>query len=160
MYQEDKLMGKELNNQKGYTLIEVLLALAIGSIVIMGFFSVFWSTSNAYEWGSTSVDNQYMARRAMRDIEKDIKEATSININQEAKQLVLNEERENEIVYYVREGNLIRSYKKASLPIAENVKDIEFEQSDNGLVTVMVEVESQGRKYILNNSVYPRVLRP
>lgn len=160
MYQEDKLMGKELNNQQGFTLIEVLLALAIGSIVIMGFFFVFWAASNAYEWGAISVDIQYMGRRAISDIEKDIKEATSININQELNQLVLNEESENEIIYYVKDGNLIKAYKKVSLPIAENVNEIEFSQSENGLVEVMVEVENQGRKYKLYNSIYPRVLRP
>lgn len=153
-------MRKDINHQQGFTLIEVLLTLAIGSIVIIGFFSVFWATSNAYEWGVTSLDIQYMARRATNDIEKDIKEATSINIDQESNRLVLNGERENEIIYYVRDGNLIKTHKKASLPIAENVKVIKFTQSTNGLVEVMVEAESQGRKYTLHTSVYPRTSRP
>lgn len=160
MYPEDKVIRKKVNNQEGFTLLEVLLALAIGSIVLMGLFSVFWSASNAYEWGATSVDIQYMARRAVSDMEKDIKEATSINIDQESKKLLLNEESENEIAYYVKNGNLIKAYKKASLPIAENVNEIEFIQLESGLVEVMVEVESGGKKYKLYNSVYPRVLRP
>ncbi|HZK44486.1 MAG TPA: prepilin-type N-terminal cleavage/methylation domain-containing protein [Syntrophomonadaceae bacterium] len=155
-------MYKDID-QKGFTLVEVLLALAISSIVISGFFSLVWTTTKAYENGISFSDNQYMARRAITDIEKDIKAAYSVEIPTEA-ELFLNKKskgkRNAEIRYRINKenDNLLRN----SIPIAENLKRLEFKQNrdTNGLVEVKVEVEYKGEKYSLSTSVFPHNARP
>ncbi len=153
-------MRKNSNEEAGFTLIEVLLALAIGSLVISGFLSVFWAASNAYEKGVTASDIQYMARRGINDIEKDIKEAAGVAISNEGTELVLNKDTENEIIYRANNKNLYRVAKGTSVPIAENVRKIQFKEVDNGLVEVQLEVESRRQEYVLSTSVFPRTARP
>ncbi len=149
------------HNFKGFTLIEVLLALLIGCLVISGLLATYWSSSRAYDWGLVSSDNQYMARRAISDITKDIKESSQLEINSNANILILNKDETNEIRYYIQTGNLIRYHDNSHIPIAENVKELKLCQDDvSGLVEVEVEIVSRNKDYRLTTQIFPHNCRP
>lgn len=148
------------NGEQGFTLIELLLSLALASLVITGLMTVFWTSSRAYEGGSASADIQYMARRAVNDIGQDIKEGYNITINPAAANLLINKANDSDVEYYVNKGNLYRKHNCSSVPIAECIEQIKFNQANNGLVEVMVEAQSNDIKYVLSTAVVPRTAAP
>ncbi|NLJ72700.1 MAG: prepilin-type N-terminal cleavage/methylation domain-containing protein [Syntrophomonadaceae bacterium] len=148
-------------NQKGFSLIELILALGISTLVIISLLLVFIASLNAYKWGSTATDNQYMARRAINDIEKDVKEAKLVKINEENDILTLNEGKE-EIRYYTQKQNLIRYANKSATPIAENVSLLlfEFQAENDNLLGIEIGVTSGDGDYCLKAQIFPRTFKP
>lgn len=146
--------------EEGFTLIELLLTLLISSLVVIGFMTVFWTSTRAYELGTSTSDIQYMARRALGDMEKDIKEAYSVTICADASSLLINKTEEDITEYYLNNGNLYRKHGGASIPIAECIKEVKLRQTDKGLVEVTIEAQSKKKKYILFTSAFPRMAIP
>lgn len=64
---------KSLFNSKGLTIIELLLALVIFSMVVAGIYRVFVSQSRAYTVQDRVVDNQQSIRSAMEVLLKDLR---------------------------------------------------------------------------------------
>ncbi len=146
--------------EEGFTLIELLLTLLLSSLVVIGFMTVFWTSTRAYELGTSTSDIQYMARRALGDMEKDIKEAHSVTICADASSLLINKTEEDITEYYLNNGNLYRKHGGASIPIAECIKEVKLRQTDKGLVEVTIEAQSKEKKYILSTSAFPRMTIP
>lgn len=65
-----------LIGEKGMTMVELLVALALISIVACGLIAVYWSGSSALEGENTRIDAQYDARIAMDKISRDIQESS------------------------------------------------------------------------------------
>lgn len=148
------------NGEQGFTLIELLLTLALSSLVVIGLMTVFWTSTRAYEWGTTTSDVQYMARRALSEIERDIKEGCSVTINPNGVNLLINKTEDKVIEYYLNKGNLYRKHKSSSVPIAEYIEEIIFMQTDDGLVEVRLKAQANDITYSLSTAVYPRMVAP
>ncbi len=59
-------------DQKGFTLLEVILALALTALLSSGLMAVYWLASQALSWESSMSELQYTAREVRQMILKDI----------------------------------------------------------------------------------------
>lgn len=71
---------KWFKNRKGITLIELIIALALISIVLVIGYNLFFSGLNNYGRQVDNVDNQTRARQAIRQISGEIRKASSVDV--------------------------------------------------------------------------------
>lgn len=143
-------MGGNLNS-KGITIIELLIALALISIVMSGLMTAYWSGNSAFKKQIAGSDAQYMARTAMQWVVADIREASEIII--ENNQLLITTI-ENETVWYKLDDNnqLLRN----RVPVAENITNISYNTTSRLMEIIIVAVVN-GEVYTLAGSSSPRV---
>ncbi len=67
-----------LDNQRGFTLTELMIAVAVITIVLAGVFAVQQEGLQAYLWGSNRVETQQNARVALDLMTREIRSAASI----------------------------------------------------------------------------------
>lgn len=75
---QPQILKKINNNDQGSTLLELLLALAIGSIIVLSLYSVLNFTNNIYKRGSMEDEILLNGRYALEYIKRDIKSADKI----------------------------------------------------------------------------------
>jgi prepilin-type N-terminal cleavage/methylation domain-containing protein len=163
--------------EKGMTLIELLLALAMVTAVGAGLFSAYWMANNAFEQQLSGSDVQYSSRTAMQWIVNDVlqlakdSEENSIRILDEGKKLHLNVQyiKDEQIqcaqVEYYLDDNTQWFYRdessKPALPIAENIENVNFCYNYNlDFLNIELMAEIAGHSFTLNSAVTPRVEFP
>lgn len=67
-----------MNNERGFTLTELLVACAVVGVVMAGVFTLQQQGQNAYLWGSARVEVQQNARLALDLMTREIRSAISI----------------------------------------------------------------------------------
>ena len=67
-----------MNNERGFTLTELLVACAIIGMVMAGIFTLQQQGQSAYLWGSARVEVQQNARLALDLMTRELRSATSI----------------------------------------------------------------------------------
>lgn len=152
------------NKEEGFTLIEVLAALALAGIVMGGLMSVFWFGFNGFKNETTRADLQYSARQARGRIIDDFRECTSFTILDEGNGLCLFIPREEldqpgeELFYYVRDNQLYRQPAEGTRqPVASNIDKISFESPTIGLLQFDIETSSGVHKFNLHTRCKGRV---
>lgn len=148
-------------NEKGTTLLEIMIALALMSIVISGLFAVYWAGNNAYEKQSASSDAQYNARAAMqwivRDIVGSLKSEGSPALNSDSLDLsipVAGAENPQVVNYKLNGTELWRN----SLPIINDITYLNFSRTANTqLIRITIEARVNGQSYRLVSTATPRI---
>jgi len=107
---------------RGTTLIELLVALSLVALVGSGLFTVYWAANNSYKNNSGKSDAQYMARKAMEDIVRDIKEAQNAVAADGGNSLVLTGS--GNVTYSTSAGNT--SLYRNTQPVATNIAAATF----------------------------------
>jgi len=151
-----------VKSDQGTTLIELLLALALMSLVLAGLFSVYWSGNKVFETESANSNAQYCARSAMQWITQDIRssyrpEGDSSLDDDEINMSVVKDGQEDaeECHYYLSGTNLYRN----SQAIAKNIDYINFTRNaGSALIRVTIEAEVNGYSYRLASSASPRLM--
>lgn len=149
------------NNDRGTTLPELLIALALMSMVMAGLFSVYWVGNNAFERQSSGSDAQYCARTAMQWIIGDIicsypaEGDTGLDDYELTIRVMKDDEEESEgCHYFLSRTNLRRN----NLVVAENITYLNFtRKSGSNLVKVTIEAGVNGQSYQLVSAAMPRV---
>jgi prepilin-type N-terminal cleavage/methylation domain-containing protein len=67
--------GRRHHGQRGFTLVELLIATAILGLVMAGLLSLLTASQRAYSRGSNTIDAQQNARVALERLSKEIREA-------------------------------------------------------------------------------------
>lgn len=145
---------------RGTTLLEMLLALGLSTIVVGAMITVYLSSNNAYQKLAEYSDAQYTARSAISQIAEDIRAATATEIGPDGSELRLRT-LNNDLIRYYMENNQLYRVKTSSLgtgkvPVAEKVSRICF-NSNNSLVTATIEVTIAETTYHLSRTVYSRL---
>lgn len=135
---------------RGFTLIEVLAALALFGIVLAGLMSVFWCAFYGYENEVKQSELQYDARQARCRILDDFRQSQSFVIKDNAGNevapgnqgvrlhLVMDTE---EVEFYVNNNML---YRNSSLPatpaqpVASNINSVTFKSPKAGLLELNI----------------------
>lgn len=68
-----------MNNERGFTLTELLVACAVVGVVMAGVFTLQQQGQNAYLWGSARVEVQQNARLALDLMTREIRSAITIS---------------------------------------------------------------------------------
>lgn len=166
------------HSEKGMTLVELLLALALLILVGSGLFSVYWTGNNVFERQSSNADAQYSARTAMQWIVKDVLQATAdseenapVIILDGGKKLQLgikymeNKQLKYSQVEYYLDDDTKWLYRDESLkpasPIAENIERVSFSHNSLlNLLNIKVIAEIAGHSFALDSAVTPRTEIP
>jgi prepilin-type N-terminal cleavage/methylation domain-containing protein len=137
-------MDKECN--KGFTLIEVLAALGLFSLVMAGLMSVYWFGYYGYEKEMNRSELQYSARQARSRIMEDFRQCRAFTIKDAAGNempggsngvrlsLVIGAE---EIEIYAQGNQLYRDSREPGTPpqpVASNIKAVVFNSPGAGLL--------------------------
>lgn len=141
-------------NNKAFTLIEVLLSIAISSIIIIVAFSVFHAGSISWEKIEEKADVNQNARIVMETIISDIRRCNKAD--------VISDERiklhfgEFEIVEYYLEGtNVFREKNTGKNQVAYNIQKLKFTNNE-GVITLLIEGKYNDQKMDLKSSAKPR----
>lgn len=152
---------KHVEQEEGTSLLEILIALALVSIVVTGLFSVYWAGHNAFERQLESSDAQYCARSAMQWIVQDIMSSL-----QSEGSPALNSDRlilyitaagaaePQEVAYFLNDSNLRRN----NLAVMNNINYLNFQrEAGKGLIRVTIEARAGRQSYRLISTATPRV---
>ncbi|MEN6326264.1 MAG: prepilin-type N-terminal cleavage/methylation domain-containing protein [Syntrophomonas sp.] len=152
---------KYVEQEKGTTLLEILIALALVSIVVTGLFSVYWAGHNAFERQLESSDAQYCARTAMQWIVDDI-----MSSSKSERSPALNGDRlilyittagaaePQEVAYFLNDTNLRRD----NLAVMNHINYLNFQrEAGKKLIRVTIEARVGRQSYRLINAATPRV---
>ncbi|MDD3268429.1 MAG: hypothetical protein PHX14_03840 [Syntrophomonadaceae bacterium] len=148
-------------NDKGTTLLEILIALALVSMVASGLFAVYWAGNNAFERQSASSDAQYSARTAMqwivRDIMGSLKSEGSPALNSDSLTLhipVAGAEDPQEVAYFLNGSNLRRD----NVAVMNNIIYLNFQRNEGSeLIKVTIEARINQQSYRLVSTATPRI---
>jgi prepilin-type N-terminal cleavage/methylation domain-containing protein len=141
-------------NNKGMTAVEVLLALALSSIIISLLFMIFFLFTNVYKTSITAIDAQYNARMVATNINKDIRSAKQITLDGDRKIVITSE---TETISYYLERETVYRHGKVKIPIAEKVVALNFNQQEN-LISFSVTTGLIGNEYTLNAVCSNRII--
>ena len=147
--------------EKGTTLLEILIALALVSIVASGLFSVYWASHSAFERQSGRSDAQYCARTAMqwivRDIVGSLKSEGSPALNSDRLLLFIpaaGAAEPQEVAYFLDGTNL----RRGNLAIMNNINYLNFQrEAGKELIRVTIEAKVNQHSYRLVSTATPRI---
>lgn len=165
MYPLNPYFQNQLNNKKGFSLIELLIGLSIGSIVATSLCLLLLYCNNANEFAEEKEDVMLNGVYAIEYMEDEIRKADEIiaiekiegykdKFNENFGFVILQKDinknpPNNHILYYLENDCIKRaSYKSNVLPRAKDFK------SDGGTNTLVGNVKSINNSYIdFNNSI-------
>lgn len=146
--------------EKGFTLIEVLAALALFALVGSGLFAAYYMGNNAFKQESSQSDLQYNARKAMEDITYYAVQAnpplltiSGTNNN------ILSFEIDTQKVAYELAGNWLERKGPAPgspQPVVEKIAEIEYTRLNDKTIIVRVKAADGSNSYELTHLVMPR----
>ncbi len=140
---------------RGSTLVEMLVAMALASLVLSGLMSIYWTGSSAFQRLSSTTEAQYAVRSAAQNIGEDIRGASVVSITEGGAKLILLTAGGEAVNYYMANNKLYRD-GKAKVPIAENISGLNFSGSSS-LVKITADATVNGRTYQLISSISPRL---
>jgi prepilin-type N-terminal cleavage/methylation domain-containing protein len=144
--------------EAGFTLMEMLVALALASLVSTGLMSVYWSANHAFNRLSDYSDTQYGARSAIQRIVEDVRMATQAPVVKESNTKLVLTTPGGTVEYYRNaiNNNLYRRSGGTAVPVAENITDLKFSNSVSPL-KITVEAAVRGNAYRLSSGASYRV---
>ncbi len=112
-----------MKNGKAFTLIEIMIALAIFSIILGATYSVLSMGRSSFYTGDIQIVVQQEARKAMDKMTREIREASSVNLSDDYPFLI----QTNRIKYEVNSGQLQRIVQGGSTTaLANNIGSVQF----------------------------------
>ena len=149
-----------MRNEKGLTLIELIITLLIVSLLLGSIYGILQGTLRVWLHGSEKIDIQQNARIAMNTLESEIKRADRVNSNSTSTSLNLTID--GQLVRYHLSGTqLLRATSGGgNNPVAYNLKQLRFTYYPSinscSLVEIYMEFESQGYKYSITSRINVR----
>ncbi|MEA4923979.1 MAG: hypothetical protein VB084_01600 [Syntrophomonadaceae bacterium] len=146
---------------RGTTLLEVLLALGLSSLLISLLLMIYSSSSGAYQKLAAYCDAQYTARSIIEQIGDDVRGAAGIKIMLSGAEMEVTTY-DNDLIRYRLENSRLYRWQTTSLgtakvPIADQVSAISFAGS-NGLITAKVEITIDQTSYRLSRVFGSRMM--
>lgn len=127
-------------NSKGFSLIEMMVALGILSLIIIGLVTFFSGGTRAWVTGQYQLEAQRNARLAMDRMVREIREGTSIDeisSNATIKINYLASFGKNPVTYSLFDNTISRD----GIPLINNVKTLYFTYTDASKVHILLEVD-------------------
>ncbi|HHV18641.1 MAG TPA: prepilin-type N-terminal cleavage/methylation domain-containing protein [Thermoanaerobacterales bacterium] len=146
--------GGNTNNIKGFTLIELILSLALLSLVLTTVFSLYTAGQKAYERENDRLFVQQNARQAFLWLSTSVKQAKSVEIisEKEIKTITGNKE---VVIYYLENGMLYRKKNTGINPIAE-LSQLKFIQpKGKNYIEIFLSTETESGNIVIRTKAAP-----
>jgi len=147
-------------SSQGFTLLEVLLALSLVSLVGSGLFLLNWLMFTGSERQSATCEAHHYTRTAIEWITRDILSScpppgdSILNSDQLILYLPVEGKPVEEIRYFLYSNNLRRN----NLALVQNINYLNFQSSsDSDLITITVESSVNNEIYRLSTAVRSRI---
>ncbi len=153
-----KIYKKE--KEQGIMLIEVLLALALLSMVLSTAYSFYFLGVKSYQEGSSHIDNQQNVRISADKINRELKWARNYTIFSGGSQIefyFFNDNRRYS--FRVRGGDLEFLIGTTVTKVACNIESVQFSTLEPDLIKFTVTARGEEKKYDLSTFVYLRNVR-
>jgi prepilin-type N-terminal cleavage/methylation domain-containing protein len=138
---------------RGFSLLEVLIAVVIFSFILMGMYGVVTVANRNYSTDAALVDLGQQARQSMFWMTKDMREASSISIatiDSNYDSIVFNSTTESGIRYYCNSAQLIREYPiNTTRVVANNISRLKFSRTGN-----ILEIRLEAEKTLPSNDTF------
>ncbi|QGT98938.1 hypothetical protein SYNTR_0345 [Candidatus Syntrophocurvum alkaliphilum] len=142
------------SGEQGFTLIELVISLAMTSLIVIGSMSLLWIGSNSFERQHIQAELQYSARKAQEVLKKDIRESSNIKISND-KELVLITDRT--VLYRVNTNQNNRTeLLRNGVPTAENIIMLKYTLTPDKIVNYEITAKKNQIEYTLKGSCRPQ----
>jgi prepilin-type N-terminal cleavage/methylation domain-containing protein len=136
-----------MKGQRGFTLIEVLLAATLMTIIIGAGFSLHWAGVKAWNLGDNRIEVQQNVRIVMDSLDRNIRRSYKTTVNISGSNVLINIFQEDkEILYKLDKTNGQFGTGPTNNPIANFISDIKMLNSSGDII---VEVNSGERATII-----------
>ena len=121
-----------INTQKGMTLIELMVTLAVLSIIILGLVVFFTGGARSWITGQYQLEAQRNARQAMESMVREIRHGETVDDSSNPTSIVFNTPFNGspDIKYHLNTGTGIL-YRNTTNPIIDDVLSLSFTYLDN-----------------------------
>ena len=145
-------MKKKINvfnikNQKGVTLIELMVVVVILSLIILGLVTFFTGGVRSWITGQNQLSAQRNARQAIDQMVREIREGNNFTINPSGPSndsvtiSYLSSFGKNPVTFKLSGTVIEREVNSVSSPMINNVKTLSFASTDASKVHILLEVD-------------------
>lgn len=146
-----KKTGKKFcrDSLTGFTLVEVLVAAVVLSLLVMGVLTVLNSSDMAWNVDMGLVDLQQQARQVMARMIREIRQADSVTIGSSTVTFSTPWATAGNIIYSLNNGQIIRTYDSSTSVLANNINSLIFSSP----VSDIVEIQLQAQKSVRGRTI-------
>ena len=127
-------------NQKGFSLIEMMVVVAILGLIVLGLVTFFTGGAKSWVAGQSQLEAQRNARQAMDRMVREIREGNSFTISTDNKSVTISYPTsfgKSSVTYSLSSTTISRD----GSPVINNVKTLEFTSTDSSKVHILLEVD-------------------
>ncbi|MBE3095158.1 MAG: prepilin-type N-terminal cleavage/methylation domain-containing protein [Actinobacteria bacterium] len=117
----------KVKNQKGFSLIEMMVVVVILGLIVLGLVTFFTGGAKSWVAGQSQLEAQRNARQAMDQMVREIRETDYIEPNSTSSSIYFHTPFDGSISYSL----IIRDLKRGSNPIINNIQSLNFKYFDN-----------------------------
>ena len=128
------------HNQKGFSLIEMMVVVAILGLIVLGLVTFFTGGAKSWVAGHSQLEAQRNARQTMDLMVREIREGNSFTISTDNKSITISYPTsfgKSSVTYSLSSTTISRDVS----PVINNVKTLKFTYTDSSKVHILLEVD-------------------
>ena len=145
-----------MKRERGFTLVEVLIGVAISGLIISFLGTSIYQIVTSTEYGGDKMVAAHELQNVAHWVGIDGQRASAASGGSE---LVLTLPDDSSVTYSVVGTELLRTAGESQMTLAQNISDISF-SVDNRIITMTITSSPEGRWSVSNQGAYKVYLRP
>ena len=129
-------------NQKGFSLIEMMVVVVILGLIVLGLVTFFTGGARSWVAGQSQLEAQRNARQAMDIMVREIREGNGFTISTDKKSITISYPTsfgKGPVTYSL--SSTTATISRDGSPVINNVKTLEFTFTDSSKVHIILEVD-------------------
>jgi prepilin-type N-terminal cleavage/methylation domain-containing protein len=135
---EKKILNnlKNIKRQKGFSLVEMMVVVAILGLIVLGLVTFFTGGAKSWVAGQSQLEAQRNARQAMDIMVREIREASEVTTNNDT-EIIFDTPWVTGITYKLLSNTINRN----NIPLINNVSNLDFDYPSLSKVHILLEVD-------------------
>ena len=145
-----------MKGERGFTLVEVLIAIAIAGLIVGGLGGAIYQFFTVSEYGNNNLTAMHELQNVAHWVSLDGQRASAVSGGSE---LTLTLPDDSSITYAVVGTDLRRTAGESEMTLARNISDISFSIEDR-IITMTITSSPEGTHDVNEQGIYKVYLRP
>ncbi len=145
-----------MKRERGFTLVELLIAVAITGLIVSFLGTAIYKIITVTEYGNDRMTAIHELQNAAHWVSLDGQSASAVSGGNE---LVLTLPDDSSITYAVVGTELHRTAGESPMTLAQNISDVSF-SVENRIITMTITSSPEGRPNVSEQGTYKVYLRP